>query len=128
MVSVTNMRYGHITADDEGTHCHCSTSISLLIIAPTIFEPTLSTWENFFLQKPKNISFDINVEVDGGYAVKRTLVTSDKFSTRGQNLHFNALFVILQRTAPKTWYVLAIIPQLILKYPAGKFIQDEASK
>ena len=81
-----------------------------------------------FLQKPKNISFDINVEVDGGYAVKRTLVTSDKFSTRGQNLHFNALFMILQRTAPKTWYVLAIIPQLIRKYPAGKFIQDEASK
>ena len=69
-----------------------------------------------------------NVDVDGGCAMKRTLVTSDKFSTRGQNLHFNALFVILQRTAPKTWYVLAIIPQLIRKYPAGKFIQDEASK
>ena len=68
-----------------------------------------------------------NVDVDGGCAVKRTLVTSDKFSTRGQNLHFNALFIILQRTASRTWYVLAIIPQLIRKYPAGKFIQDEAS-
>ena len=68
-----------------------------------------------------------NVDVDGGCAMKRTLVTSDKFSTRGQNLHFNALFIILQRTASRTWYVLAIIPRPIRKYPAGKFIQDEAS-
>ena len=42
---------GHITADDEGTHCHCSKSISLLIIAPTIFEPPLSTQEKENLQK-----------------------------------------------------------------------------
>ena len=69
-----------------------------------------------------------NVDVDGGCAVKRTWVTSDKFSTCGQNLHFNALFIILQGIASRTWYVLAIILQLIRKYPAGKFIQDEASK